>query len=225
MTDKAKIPANDWKDFFKTECQKDYFHQLNVKIGHEYESNTVYPPINRVFNAFEKTPYSKVRVVIIGQDPYHEPGQAMGMSFSVPDGIQVPPSLVNIKKEIESEFGTKLGPGGDLTPWALQGVLLLNATLTVRRGEANSHSGLGWQKFTDAVISCINNKNEPVVFMLWGGFARNKKKLITNPGHEILEAPHPSPLSAHRGFFGCGHFIKCNEYFTANGKEPIDWSI
>lgn len=219
------MPANDWRPFFKKECSKDYFRKLNLDIGREYDSYTVYPPINLVFNAFEKTPYFDVKVVIIGQDPYHEPGQAMGMCFSVPEGIAVPPSLVNIKKEIQSDLGIDMGESGDLTHWAKQGVLLLNATLTVRQGAANSHSNLGWQTFTDAVISHVNDRTEPVVFMLWGGFARNKKALVTNDRHFILEAPHPSPLSAHRGFFGCRHFSKCNQFLTNCGMEPIDWSI
>ena len=220
---KASMPSNDWSDFFKKECTKPYFRELNKRVGAEYASHTVYPPVEKVFNAFEHTPYGAIKVVIIGQDPYHEPGQAMGMCFSVPDGIEIPPSLVNIYKEIHDDLGSAIPDSGDLSRWADQGVLLLNATLTVRRAAANSHAAFGWQTFTDAVISYVNKKDEPVVYMLWGSYARSKTKLLDNPKHLILEAPHPSPLSAYRGFFGCRHFSKANEFLRQNGVEEIIW--
>ncbi len=225
MSEKANMPSNDWKPFFKEECKKDYFKKLNVAIGNEYRNYTVYPPIGDIFCAFEQTPYEKVKVVIIGQDPYHEPGQAMGMSFSVPGGIAIPPSLVNIYQEIKDDLGIEPPNHGDLTGWAKQGVLLLNASLTVRRGVANSHRNLGWQVFTDDVISYINKKDAPVVYLLWGGFAQGKSMLLNNPKHLILKAPHPSPLSAYRGFFGCRHFSKANDFLRENGVTPIDWSL
>lgn len=223
--EKAKMPSNDWKDFFREECRKPYFLELNRQVGAQYRSAVVYPPIELVFNAFEHTPYESVKVVIIGQDPYHEPRQAMGMCFSVPEGVELPPSLVNIYKELQDDLGIPAADTGDLSCWADQGVLLLNATLTVRKGEANSHAAFGWQTFTDAVISYINKKNAPVVFMLWGSYARSKTKLLDNPGHLILEAPHPSPLSAYRGFFGCRHFSKANEFLKENEVSEIDWTI
>lgn len=225
MSKKANMPANDWKPFFKEECHKDYFKQLNIAIGNEYARYTVYPPIDEIFHAFEQTPYEEVKAVIIGQDPYHEPGQAMGMCFSVPEGTAIPPSLVNIYKEIQDDLGIAPASHGDLTKWAKQGVLLLNATLTVRRGAANSHRDLGWQIFTDDVISYINQKDAPVVFLLWGSFAQSKATLLNNPKHLILKAPHPSPLSAYKGFFGCRHFSQTNAFLEKNGLEPIDWRI
>ena len=225
MSQKANMPVNDWKPFFKEECKKEYFKRLNLAIGSEYANYTVYPPIDRVFTAFEQTPYSNVKVVVIGQDPYHEPGQAMGMSFSVPEGIELPPSLVNIFKELEDDLGIPPASHGNLTKWAVQGVLLLNATLTVRRGAANSHRDLGWQTFTDNVISYVNKKDAPVVFLLWGSFAQSKSALLDNPKHLILKAPHPSPLSAYRGFFGCKHFSEANAFLQTNGVEPIDWKL
>lgn len=225
MSEKAKIPANDWAPFFKEECHKPYFSQLNKMIGDEYARYTVYPPIDKVFNAFTQTPYSKVKAVILGQDPYHEPGQAMGMCFSVPDGVELPPSLVNIYQELSDDLGIAPSKSGDLTSWAKQGVLLLNATLTVRRGVANSHSRYGWQTFTDAVISYVDKKEEPVVYLLWGSFAQSKIALLHNKEHLILKAPHPSPLSAYRGFFGCRHFSQANAYFEKHNLSPIDWKI
>ena len=222
---KAKMPSNDWGTFFREECHKPYFGELNKRIGQEYASYTVYPPVDKVFNAFEQTPYGGVKAVILGQDPYHEPGQAMGMCFSVPEGIALPPSLVNIYQELSDDLGIAPSSHGDLTAWARQGVLLLNATLTVRRGAANSHSGLGWQTFTDAVIAHVNQKDASVVFLLWGSYAQGKATLLNNPKHLILKAPHPSPLSAYRGFFGCRHFSKTNTFLQENGVEPIDWTI
>ncbi len=219
------MPENDWRPFFVEECHKPYFTELNKKIGAEYQRGTVYPPVDLVFNAFRQTPYGEVKVVIIGQDPYHEPGQAMGMSFSVPKGVEIPPSLVNIYKELEDDLGILPAQSGDLSAWAKQGVLLLNATLTVRRGAANSHSTFGWQTFTDAVISYVDRKEKPVVYLLWGSFAQSKKALLHNTGHLILTAPHPSPLSAYRGFFGCGHFSKANAFLKEHGVKPIDWKI
>ncbi len=224
-TQKAKMPQNDWRPFFKEECVKPYFKELNRKIGQEYANHTVYPPVDKVFNAFEQTPYGEVKAVILGQDPYHEPGQAMGMCFSVPEGVDLPPSLVNIYQELSDDLGIAPAAHGNLTAWAKQGVLLLNATLTVCRGAANSHSGLGWQTFTDAVISHINQKDAPVVFLLWGGFAQGKASLLNNPKHLVLRAPHPSPLSAYRGFFGCKHFSQANAFLEANGVGMIDWRL
>ena len=217
--------TNDWADALKPEYSKDYYKKLFSFIGNEYASQTVYPPGDDIFNAFHLTPLSKVKCVIIGQDPYHEPGQAHGLSFSVKPGIDIPPSLQNIYKELQTDCGCYIPDNGYLIKWAEQGVLLLNAVLTVRAHVAASHQNKGWEDFTDAVIRIINEKDAPVVFMLWGGFARSKKSMLNNPKHLILEAPHPSPLSAYRGFFGCRHFSRCNEILTANGLDPIDWQI
>ena len=217
--------TNDWADALKPEYSKDYYKKLFSFIGNEYASQTVYPPGDDIFNAFHLTPLSKVKCVIIGQDPYHEPGQAHGLSFSVKPGIDIPPSLQNIYKELQTDCGCYIPDNGYLIKWAEQGVLLLNAVLTVRAHVAASHQNKGWEDFTDAVIRIINEKDAPVVFMLWGGFARSKKSMLNNPKHLILEAPHPSPLSAYRGFFGCRHFSRCNEFLTANGLDPIDWQI
>ena len=219
------MPANDWHDFFLKECRKPYFNVLNKAVGREYRSGVVYPPQEFVFRAFELTPYEKTKVVILGQDPYHEPGQAMGMSFSVPVDCRIPPSLVNIYKEIHDELKLPIPNHGDLSYWAKQGVLLLNTTLTVRRGIAYSHKNLGWDTFTDEVISYIDKKAEPVVFLLWGRPAQQKAKLLKNTKHLVLMCAHPSPLSASRGFFGCGHFLKANLFLEENGMEPVDWSV
>lgn len=186
---------------------------------------TIYPPGSLIFNAFAQTPFDKVKVVILGQDPYHGPGQAMGLSFSVPDGIPPPPSLQNIFKELHSDIGMPVPKTGDLTPWAKQGVLLLNASLTVRANEANSHSKIGWTVFTDAVIKKISGEKSGVVFLLWGRFAQEKQSLIDASKHHVLKAAHPSPLSAHNGFFGCKHFSKTNELLIKEGEQPIDWMI
>ena len=191
----------------------------------EYTSHTVFPDMYDLFSALKATPYSKVKVVILGQDPYHEPGQAHGMAFSVKPGVQIPPSLLNMYKEINSEFGYPIPRTGYLMKWAEQGVLLLNTVLTVRSGEANSHQNKGWEIFTDEIIRQLNARRDGIVFLLWGNNAKKKKELITNPQHYILETVHPSPLSASRGFMGCGHFKKANEFLISNLKAPIDWQI
>ena len=213
----------DWAEALKDEFHKDYYRRLYSFVKEEYASYTVYPPSDKLFTALHVTPLKEVRAVILGQDPYHEPGQAMGMSFSVPDGVDIPPSLRNIYKEIHDDVGEKIPDSGDLTRWAKQGVLLLNAVLTVRAHQANSHKGKGWEQFTDAVIRAVDREDRPVVFMLWGRNARDKKDLIVNKKHLVLEAAHPSPLSAHNGFFGCKHFSKCNRFLEENGVTPVSW--
>ncbi len=217
--------TNDWAEALKPEYSKDYYRKLFSFIGKEYSTNAVYPPGDDIFNAFHLTPLSEVKVVIIGQDPYHEPGQAHGLSFSVKPGVDIPPSLQNIYKELQDDLGCYIPDNGYLVKWAKQGVLLLNAVLTVRAHQAASHQGKGWEEFTDAAIRVVNEVDRPVVFMLWGSFARSKRSMLTNPKHLILEAPHPSPLSAYRGFFGCRHFSKANEFLRANGVSEIDWQI
>ena len=215
-----------WKEALKPEFTKPYFQQITVHIKTEKsQGKTIYPPGSLIFNAFEKTPINKVKVVILGQDPYHGPGQAHGLSFSVPDGIPPPPSLLNIFKELETDIGVKPPRTGNLQHWAKQGVMLLNASLTVRANEPMSHSKIGWAEFTDTVIRKISSQRKHVVFLLWGKFAREKKILIDTEKHLVLEAAHPSPLSAHNGFFGCRHFSKTNEYLAAKGIDPIDWKI
>ena len=216
---------NDWARALQDEFRKDYYSKLFEFVGHEYQTNTIYPPGDDIFNAFHLTPLHDVKCVILGQDPYHEPGQAHGLSFSVKPGVDIPPSLQNIYKELNTDLGCQIPNNGYLVKWAKQGVLLLNAVLTVRAHAAASHQNKGWEQFTDAVIEQINKEDRPIVFMLWGSFARSKKKMLNNPKHLILEAPHPSTLSAYRGFFGCHHFSKCNEFLKANGIEPIDWQI
>ena len=213
-----------WKQYLKSEFEKPYFTKLTENVRNEYKNGLCFPPAKLVFNAFNLCPFNKVKVVILGQDPYHELGQAMGLSFSVPDGIILPPSLQNIYKEIHSDLGKPIPTSGDLTRWAKQGVLLLNATLTVRAHEANSHQALGWQNFTDAAIETINTHREHIVFMLWGGFARSKKRLIDTNRHCIIESVHPSPLSANRGgWFGQHQFSRCNAYLKQYGLGEIDW--
>ena len=213
-----------WKQYLKSEFEKPYFAKLTENVSNEYKNGLCFPPAKLVFNAFNLCPFNKVKVVILGQDPYHELGQAMGLSFSVPDGIMLPPSLQNIYKEIHSDLGKPIPTSGDLTRWAKQGVLLLNATLTVRAHEANSHQALGWQNFTDAAIETINTHREHIVFMLWGGFARSKKRLIDTNRHCIIESVHPSPLSANRGgWFGQHQFSRCNAYLKQYGLGEIDW--
>lgn len=209
---------------------KDVFYgtnYLNIRefLKYEYSHYTIFPKASDIFNAFRLTPYENVKVVIIGQDPYHKIGQAHGLAFSVLDGVSFPPSLKNIFIEIKNELGINIPKSGDLTKWAKQGVLLLNATLTVRQGFANSHANHGWEQFTDEVIKKLNQREDPIIFVLWGNYARKKKQLITSPKHYILEAAHPSPLSAYNGFFGCGHFKKINELLIKNKKTPIDWSL
>ena len=213
-----------WKQYLKSEFEKPYFAKLTEDVRNEYKNGLCFPPAKLVFNAFNLCPFNKVKVVILGQDPYHELGQAMGLSFSVPDGVMLPPSLQNIYKEIHSDLGKPIPTSGDLTRWAKQGVLLLNATLTVRAHEANSHQALGWQNFTDAAIAALSNHREHVVFMLWGGFARSKKRLIDTNRHFIIESVHPSPLSANRGgWFGQHQFSRCNAYLKQQGLGEIDW--
>ena len=216
---------NDWLEPLSAEFKKPYYKELYTRIKTEYETRTIYPPAEDLFSAYAKTPLSKVKVVIIGQDPYHEPGQAHGMCFSVKPGIETPPSLVNIYKELQDDLGLYIPNNGYLEKWAEQGVLLLNTVLTVRAHAANSHKGLGWEEFTDASIKAVNELDHPVVYLLWGSNARAKKEFLNNPKHLVLEAPHPSPLSAYRGFFGCKHFSKCNDFLVKNGQSPIDWQI
>ncbi len=213
-----------WKQHLEGEFVKPYFAQLTESVRNEYKNGLCFPPAKLVFNAFNLCPFDKVKVVILGQDPYHEQGQAMGLSFSVPEGIMLPPSLQNIYKEIQNDLGKPIPTSGDLTRWAKQGVLLLNATLTVRAHAANSHQALGWQNFTDAAIAALSNHREHVVFMLWGGFARSKKRLIAANRHCIIESVHPSPLSANRGgWFGQHQFSRCNAYLKQQGLDEIDW--
>ena len=214
-----------WKDALAPEFEKPYFADL-VRFLHQEKDagQTIYPPGSQIFRAFELTPLPQVKVVILGQDPYHGPGQAMGLSFSVPDGVPAPPSLVNIFKEIESDLGIRMSGRPNLENWARQGVLLLNAMLTVRAGMAGSHSGIGWQQFTDAVIRTVSDRCDGVVFLLWGNFARSKKELIDTSRHTVLEAAHPSPL-ARGAFFGCRHFSKTNSILLSEGKTPIDWQL
>ena len=215
-----------WKKVLEPEFRKPYFRQITEHIKTEKSmGRTIYPPGSLIFNAFEKTPVDKVKVVIIGQDPYHGPGQAMGLSFSVPHGVPPPPSLVNIFKELQNDVGVPLPAHGDLTKWALQGVMLLNASLTVRAGEPMSHSKIGWHLFTDAVITKISEIKKNVVFLLWGKFAQEKKGLLDAQKHLILKSVHPSPLSANNGFFGNRHFSKTNTYLMQNGMDPIDWAL
>lgn len=212
-----------WKEVLQTEFDKPYFENLVGFVKQEYASRTIFPPAGQIFNAFNTCPFNNVKVVILGQDPYHGPRQAHGLCFSVNDGIQFPPSLQNIFKEINSDLGIPMPKSGNLTRWAEQGVLLLNATLTVRASQAGSHQGKGWEEFTDAVIKIISEKAENVVFILWGSYAIKKKALIDTSKHCILTAPHPSPLSSYRGFFGCKHFSQTNAYLTSKGKTPIEW--
>lgn len=212
-----------WQEVLQPEFDKPYFENLVGFVKQEYASRTIFPPAGQIFSAFNTCPFIDVKVVILGQDPYHGPGQAHGLCFSVNDGIQFPPSLQNIFKEITADLGIPAPKTGNLTRWAEQGVLLLNATLTVRASQAGSHQGKGWEEFTDSVIKIISEKSENVVFILWGSYAIKKKALINASKHCILTAPHPSPLSSYRGFFGCKHFSKTNEYLQSVGKTPIEW--
>ena len=215
-----------WKEALDPEFSKPYFGTLIRFIKEEKaEGKTIYPPGSQIFNAYDTTPIDQVKVVILGQDPYHNPGQAMGLSFSVPRGVTVPPSLRNIYKEIHDSLGLPVPDHGDLTKWAEQGVFLLNAMLTVERNKPGSHKRSGWQYFTDASIKAISEQTEHTVFMLWGAFARKKAELIDNTKHLVLESAHPSPFSADKGFFGNNHFKKANDYLKQHGKEPIDWSL
>ena len=217
--------GNSWDYYLKDEYEKGYFKNLMKFVDEEYEKKIVYPPKNEIFNAFKYTPYENVKVVILGQDPYHEEGQAEGLSFSVKNEIGRPPSLQNIFKELESDLGIKVSKNNSLVPWAFEGVLLLNSVLTVLKGAAASHSNHGWEQFTDAVIKKVNEKEEPVVFILWGNYARSKKSLITNKRHLIIESPHPSPFSAYHGFFGSKPFSRTNEFLKKNGIKEINWQI
>ncbi len=215
-----------WKAALADEFEAPYFAKLVDFVRHAYASGVVYPSAKFIFEAFNRTPFDQVKAVILGQDPYHNPGQAHGLCFSVPNGIEPPPSLVNVYKELESEYGTPfLNRGGDLSAWADQGVLLLNATLTVSGGAnmAGSHQGRGWEMFTDAAIRALSEKREGIVFMLWGSYAQKKGAVIDRTRHLVLETAHPSPLSAYRGFFGCNHFKRCNEHLVARGLVPVAW--
>ncbi len=218
--------TNDWLNSVEIEFKKNYYHQLYSFIKNEYESQIIYPPADDIFNAFHFTPLSEVKVLLLGQDPYHNDHQAHGLSFSVlPEQREIPPSLQNIYKELHEDMGCQIPNNGYLKKWADQGVLLLNTVLTVRAHQTNSHQGKGWEQFTDAIIHAVNEQDRPIVFFLWGRPAQTKRKMLTNPKHLVLEAAHPSPLSAYRGFFGCKHFSKANEFLVANGLQPIDWQI
>jgi uracil-DNA glycosylase len=214
---------NGWKEVLNQEFEQPYFEQLTDFVRHEFRARQIFPPAKEIFNAFDLCPFENVKVVIIGQDPYHGPGQAHGLCFSVRDGMQFPPSLKNIFKEIESDLGHPVPKSGDLSRWAKQGVLLLNATLTVRSHQAGSHQGKGWERFTDAAIKAVSEQKENIVFLLWGAYAQRKGQVIDKSKHLVLESVHPSPLSASRGFFGNHHFSRANEYLKENGKTPVDW--
>ncbi|MFP3155094.1 uracil-DNA glycosylase [Lachnospiraceae bacterium ZAX-1] len=216
---------NDWLDAIGEEFKKPYYGKLYQFICEEYNTKVIYPPADDIFNAFHFTPLSQVKVLILGQDPYHNEGQAHGLSFSVKPNIAIPPSLENIYKELKDDLGCAIPKNGYLEKWAKQGVLMLNTVLTVRAHQANSHQGKGWEYFTDAVIHAVNAQERPLVILLWGRPAQMKKSMLTNPKHKILVAPHPSPLSAYKGFFGCKHFSKANEFLIKNGVVPIDWQI
>ena len=216
---------NDWLEPLKPEFKKPYYEKLYAKVKEEYSTNLIFPPADDIFNAFDFTPLSEVKVVILGQDPYHGDGQAHGLCFSVKPDVDVPPSLVNIYKELQSDLGCYVPNHGYLEKWAKQGVLLLNTVLTVRAHQANTHRGIGWEEFTDAAIRILNEQDRPIVFLLWGKPAQSKKSMLHNAKHLILTAPHPSPLSAHRGFFGCKHFSQTNEFLKEQGLSPIDWQI
>ena len=217
--------GNGWDQVLAEEFEKEYFKKLEVFLDEEYASQTIYPLREDIFNALKASDYAATKVVILGQDPYHEPGQAHGMCFSVQKGVKIPPSLVNIYKELEADLGVKPVRHGYLQEWADQGVLLLNTSLTVRRAQANSHRGKGWEQFTDAVIAALNARPEPIVFLLWGANARSKEALITAPQHFILSGAHPSPLSAWNGFFGGGYFSKANRFLELTGQTPVQWQL
>lgn len=219
------MKKNSWTPWLKNEWNQPYFRQLASFIHEEYETKSIYPPKTQVFAAFENCDLNDIRAVILGQDPYHQKGQAHGMCFSVNPGVQIPPSLMNIFRELQNEYGMKIPDNGFLMPWAVQGVFLLNAVLTVEDSRPRSHAGKGWETFTDHAIAKINEKQEPVVFMLWGRDARSKAGMIDRSRHLVLEAPHPSPLSAHYGFLGCGHFRKANDFLNSKGAGMIDWQI
>lgn len=215
--------TEEWDKILEEEFNSQNYASLRAFLKNEYSTQTIYPSMFDIFNSMKTTAFEQIKVVLLGQDPYHNEGQAMGLSFSVPKGKEIPPSLVNIYKEIKSELGCEIPKSGDLTGWARQGVLLLNTVLTVRAHQANSHKGKGWEIFTDSIIKKISERKEGVVFLLWGANARSKSQFIDKSKHLILECAHPSPLSAYNGFFGCGHFKKTNEYLIKMGKEPIEW--
>lgn len=216
---------NSWDEILQDEFKKDYYLKLRQFLKSEYATRTIYPSMNNIFNALKLVSFEDVKVVILGQDPYHEPHQAHGLAFSVEEGVDLPRSLQNIYTEIHNELNIVMPTSGNLTSWAKQGVLLLNTVLTVRRGAADSHKGRGWENFTDAVIKKLNERDKPVIFVLWGNNAKAKIPLITNTKHYILKAAHPSPLSASKGFFGCNHFKMINEILKSKGEKPIDWSL
>ena len=215
--------GNSWQGFFDSETEKEYYQNLRRFLSQEYKTQTIYPPPDEIFNAFKITPFEKVKVVVLGQDPYHTPNTAMGLAFSVKPHCVIPPSLRNIYQEIDNEYGEHYLKNGDLTPWAQQGVFLLNTTLTVRQGKPASHFGRGWERFTNEVISLLNADNSPKVFMLWGKNAKDKHNLITNEHHLVLEAAHPSPFSAYNGFFGCNHFRLANQFLRDNDIDEVVW--
>ncbi|TCS76209.1 uracil-DNA glycosylase [Muricomes intestini] len=217
--------SGDWYEALKGEFKKPYYKQLFVRVNEEYRTHTIFPPANDIFNAFHLTPLKDVKVVILGQDPYHNDGQAHGLCFSVKKGVDIPPSLVNIYQELHDDLGCTIPNHGCLTKWAEQGVLMLNTVLTVRAHQANSLRGIGWEEFTDAAIEVLNTQDRPIVFILWGGPAQRKKSMLNNPRHLILQAPHPSPLSAYRGFFGSKPFSQTNKFLEEHGLEPVDWQI
>lgn len=217
--------GNDWDELLKEEFSKEYYLNLRKFLANEYKTHTVYPDMYDIFNAFKLTPYADTKVVIFGQDPYHEPDQAHGLAFSVKKGVKIPPSLLNMYKELNHELGCYIPNNGYLEKWARQGVMLLNNSLTVRQSSANSHRNIGWEEFTNAVARLYNERKKPIIFMLWGNNAKEKMKIITNPHHIIMTAAHPSPLSASRGFFGCEHFKTANKILERNGDMPIDWQI
>lgn len=215
--------GNEWDDLLKEEFKKKYYLNIRKFLIKEYKDQTIYPNMYDIFNALKYTSYSDVKVVILGQDPYYGPGQAHGLCFSVQEGVPFPPSLENIFKEVHEDVGAPIPKSGTLTRWAEQGVLLMNTVLTVRRGQPNSHKGKGWEILTDKIVSLLNDREKPMVFLLWGGNARSKKKIITNPNHLVLETVHPSPLSAFGGFFGCHHFSQANTFLKTKGEAPIKW--
>ncbi len=220
------VITNDWAEKLKPEYKKGYYRTLYQKVNEEYASGRqIFPPADDIFNAFHLTPLKEVKCVIIGQDPYHDVNQAHGLCFSVKPEVDIPPSLANIYKELADDLGCKIPNNGYLVKWAKQGVLMLNSVLTVRAHQANSHQGIGWEQFTDAVMDILNEEDRPIVFLLWGRPAQNKAARLNNPNHLILKAPHPSPLSAYRGFFGCKHFSQANAFLESHGLEPIDWQI
>lgn len=217
--------GNKWDEILREEFEKDYYKKIREFLKTEYSNHIVYPKMENIFSALKLCDYDDIKVVIIGQDPYHEEGQAHGLSFSVQPGIAIPPSLLNMYKELKEDLGCYIPNNGFLEKWAKQGVLLLNNVLTVRAHEANSHKACGWETFTDRIVIELNKRETPIIFLMWGSCAKNKEKYITNPIHKILKAPHPSPLSAYRGFFGCKHFSAVNNILMENGELPIDWQI